>query len=84
MKAEKILNMKNILIYSTNTCPYCVMAKKLLEKNGLSYTEIRVDLDENEREKMIARSQRRTVPQIFIDDIHIGGFDDLSIYLNTR
>ena len=84
MKAEKILSMKNILIYSTNTCPYCVMAKKLLEKNGLSYTEIRVDLDENEREKMIARSQRRTVPQIFIDDIHIGGFDDLSIYLNTR
>ncbi len=72
--------MKNILIYTTNTCPYCTMAKKLLQKKGLSYTEIRVDLDEDEREKMIERSGRRTVPQIFFDETHIGGYDDLYAY----
>lgn len=75
--------MKNVLIYSTNTCPYCVMAKKLLENRGLTYTEIRVDLDDNERETMISRSGRRTVPQIFIDDAHIGGYDDLYAYFKT-
>ena len=76
--------MKNILIYTTNTCPYCVMAKNLLQKNGLSYTEIRVDLDEEEREKMIQRSERRTVPQIFFGEQHIGGYDDLYAYFNSR
>ena len=72
--------MKNVVIYTTNTCPYCVMAKKLLQQKELSYTEIRVDLDDEEREKMIARSGRRTVPQIFIDETHIGGYDDLYAY----
>ncbi|MFZ4076920.1 MAG: glutaredoxin 3 [Legionellaceae bacterium] len=76
--------MKNILIYTTKTCPYCVMAKKLLEQRGLAYTEIRVDLDEAQREIMIERSQRRTVPQIFIDEQSIGGYDDLSAYFSTR
>ena len=72
--------MKNTLIYTTATCPYCVRAKQLLKEKGLDYTEIRVDLDDAEREKMISRSGRRTVPQIFIDDQHIGGFDDLYAY----
>ncbi len=76
--------MENILIYSTNTCPYCDMAKKLLKKNGLSYTEIRVDLDDEEREKMIERSGRRTVPQIFIGETHIGGYDDLYAYFLSK
>ena len=74
------LPMNNILIYTTDTCPYCVRAKQLLQGKGMVYTEIRVDLDDSEREKMIARSGRRTVPQIFIDDQHIGGFDDLYAY----
>ena len=69
--------MSQVLVYSAAHCPYCERAKMLLQKKGLSYTEIRVDLDETERDKMIARSGRRTVPQIFIDDQHIGGCDDL-------
>ena len=72
--------MKKVLIYSSATCPYCVRAKQLLKEEGLSYTEIRVDLDDVEREKMITLSGRRTVPQIFIDDQHIGGCDDLYAY----
>ncbi len=75
--------MENILIYTTNTCPYCVAAKKLLQKKGLSWTEIRVDLDDQEREKMVELSGRRTVPQIFIDEKHIGGYDDLYTYFNA-
>ena len=75
--------MVNTVIYTTNTCPYCLMAKNLLQKKGLSYTEIRVDLDANERDKMIERSGRYTVPQIFMDETHIGGYDDLYIYFNT-
>lgn len=74
--------MKKVLIYSSAVCPYCVRAKQLLQAKGLVYTEIRVDLDESEREKMIALSGRRTVPQIFIDDKHIGGCDDLYAYFN--
>lgn len=69
--------MKNILIYTTNTCPFCTMAKKLLQEKGLTYTEIRVDDNEAERQKMIEQSGRRTVPQIFMEGEHIGGYDDL-------
>lgn len=72
--------MKKVFIYSTATCPYCDRAKQLLLAKGLVYTEIRVDENEAEREKMISLSGRRTVPQIFIDDKHIGGFDDLCDY----
>ena len=70
--------MANILIYSKDNCPYCVYAKKLLDSKNAKYTEIRIDLDPDKAAEMIQRSQRRTVPQIFIDDKHIGGFDDLS------
>lgn len=66
-----------ILIYSTNHCPYCVQAKRLLDQKGAKYKEIRVDLDEAKKAEMIARSGRRTVPQIFINQQHIGGCDDL-------
>lgn len=59
------------------------MAKKLLQQKGLSYTEIRVDLDETERERMVNRSGRRTVPQIFFGDKHIGGYDDLCEYFRS-
>jgi len=71
------------LIYTTATCPYCIQAKRLLQEQGYSYTEIRVDLDDAEREKMVAKSGRRTVPQIFIDDKHIGGYDDLYVYFKN-
>jgi len=71
--------MKQITIYSKQTCPYCDMAKKLLQQKGVTnFTEIRIDLNEQERENMIARTQRMTVPQIFIGDYHVGGFDDLA------
>lgn len=69
--------MANIIIYSSDHCPYCVQAKQFLTQKGLSYTEIRVDLDPTKKEEMIQLSGRRTVPQIFINNQHIGGCDDL-------
>ena len=69
--------MNKVKIYSTATCPYCIRAKQLLESQGISYQEIRVDLDKAAREEMEQLSQRRTVPQIFIGNQHVGGFDDL-------
>ncbi len=70
--------MANIEIYSTGSCPYCVAAKNLLKSKGLEWSEVRVDTDRTQRETMLSRSGgRRTVPQIFINDQHVGGFDDL-------
>lgn len=70
--------MKNkVIIYSSTYCPYCVRAKALLRKKGLEFTEILIDNDDNIREDMIEKTQRRTVPQIFINDHHVGGCDDL-------
>jgi glutaredoxin 3 len=70
--------MTSVIIYSTLTCPYCLNAKNLLESKGVSYQEILVDQDPVKKEEMLAKSEgRRTVPQIFIDGKHIGGFDDL-------
>lgn len=67
----------SIIIYSSSNCPYCVRAKDLLKRKGASFTEIMVDTDDNKREEMIEKSHRYTVPQIFINDQHIGGCDDL-------
>ena len=69
--------MPEILIYTTRICPYCVMAKRLLDSKGLAYTEINVDGNTQLREEMMRKTQRRTVPQIYIGDVHVGGFDDL-------
>lgn len=70
--------MTHITIYSTPTCPYCDRAKELLTRKGQSYQEIDVSNAE-ERQAMMAKSGgRRTVPQIFIGDQHVGGFDDLA------
>ena len=67
-----------IEIYSTAVCPYCVAAKNLLKSKGLEWTETRVDADPTGRDAMLTRSGgRRTVPQIFINDRHVGGYDDL-------
>jgi glutaredoxin 3 len=66
-------------MYCTAVCPYCVMAEKLLTRKGVSEIEkIRVDLDPGKREEMMQITGRRTVPQVFIGERHIGGFDDLS------
>jgi glutaredoxin 3 len=71
--------MANIIIYSTQVCPYCVRAKELLKGKGVNYTEIDVSSDDNLRLQMMQKAGgRRTVPQIFINDEHIGGFDDLA------
>lgn len=70
--------MPPIKMYCTAVCPYCVMAEKLLNKKGVTEIEkIRVDLDPTQREHMIRITGRRTVPQIFIGDTHVGGCDDL-------
>ncbi|MBA2654310.1 MAG: glutaredoxin 3 [Gammaproteobacteria bacterium] len=69
--------MAKVEVYSSAACSYCVRAKMLLDQKKISYQEIRVDQDESKRDEMIERSGRRTVPQIFIDDKHIGGFDDM-------
>lgn len=70
--------MPKIEVYSTAVCPYCISAKNLLKSKGLEWTEVRIDTDPAQRELMQARSGgRRTVPQIFINDQHVGGFDDL-------
>lgn len=70
--------MAVVVIYTTNTCPYCDHAKALLNSKGIPFQEIRVDLDPEKRIEMEVKSQRRTVPQIFINDQAIGGYDDLA------
>jgi glutaredoxin 3 len=70
--------MAKVVIYTKDTCPYCEHAKELLKHKGVAYTEIAVDKDQAQLETMMRLSNRRTVPQIFIDDKSIGGFDDLS------
>jgi len=66
-------------MYSTGVCPYCVMAERLLTSKGVKEIEkIRIDLDPEQRAEMMQKTGRRTVPQIYIGDTHVGGFDDLS------
>jgi glutaredoxin 3 len=69
--------MPEILIYTADRCPYCVMAKRLLDKKQATYTEINVDAKTGMREELMLKTKRRTVPQIYIGDLHVGGFDDL-------
>jgi len=70
--------MPNVVMYATAVCPYCVRARKLLEKKGVQWEEIRVDVEPERRDEMESRSGRETVPQVFIDDHHVGGFDDMA------
>jgi glutaredoxin 3 len=69
--------MNKVIIYSSGHCPYCVMAKQLLDRKGVVYDEIRVDQHPEKREEMMQKSQRRTVPQIFINGKAVGGYTDL-------
>jgi glutaredoxin 3 len=71
--------MTKVVMYSTAVCPYCQRAEALLKARGVQQIEkIRVDLDPQRRVEMMSRTGRRTVPQIYIGDTHVGGFDDLS------
>ena len=70
--------MNPVRMYTTEYCPYCVRAKALLQQRGVAQIdEIRVDLNPEERDRMIEATGRRTVPQIFIGDTHVGGCDEL-------
>ena len=70
--------MQAVKMYTTGVCPYCIRAKQVLKHKGVTeIEEIRVDLDPAQREAMMQITQRRTVPQIFIGDTHVGGHDDL-------
>ncbi len=69
--------MPNVLIYTTSYCPFCIQAKHLLMKKGIKYEEINVGADRQLREEMVQKSGRRTVPQIWINNYHVGGCDDL-------
>ncbi len=70
--------MKKITIYTTKICPYCIKAKNLLKQKGLQYTELRIDLNSELADEAIKKSGgKTTVPQIFIDDLHVGGCDEL-------
>jgi len=71
--------MARVRMYSTAVCPFCVRAERLLNAKGVSAIEkIRVDLDPRLREQMVSQTGRRTVPQIYIGDTHVGGFEDLA------
>ena len=70
--------MPKVVMYTTRVCPYCTRARKLLHRKGIAYAEIPVDQDHEQFEVMVERSRRHTVPQIFIDDLHVGGYDDLA------
>lgn len=66
-----------ITLYTSAVCGYCVAAKNFLKSRNLAWTEVRIDTDPAEREKMVALAKRTSVPQIFVGDVHVGGYDDL-------
>ena len=71
--------MAKVVMYSTGVCPYCIQAERLLTARGVTAIDkIRVDLQPEQRIVMMEKTGRRTVPQIYIGDTHVGGFDDLS------
>jgi len=66
-----------VTMYMTGSCPYCMMAERLLREKGAQIDKIRVDLEPQRRTEMVARTRRRTVPQIYIGEHHVGGYDEL-------
>jgi glutaredoxin 3 len=71
--------MAAVMMYTSGTCPYCLLAERLLNSKGVTeITKIRVDLEPDKRTEMMARTGRRTVPQIYIGNTHVGGYDDLA------
>lgn len=71
------MSQPTVLMYATGTCPYCLRAEQLLTRKGVAIEKVRIDLAPERRAEMMERSGRRTVPQIFIGDTHVGGCDDL-------
>jgi glutaredoxin 3 len=69
--------MPKVEVFCTPFCPYCVRAKKLLDSKGVEYEDIRIDQQPERQAEMVERAKRTSVPQIFIDDYHVGGCDDL-------
>lgn len=69
--------MSKVVMYTTAVCPFCVNAKQLLKSKGVAFEEIRVDREPKLRERMMADSGQRTVPQIWVGETHVGGFTDL-------
>lgn len=69
--------MSKVVMYTTRVCPYCISAKQFLARKGVVPEEIRIDENPARREEMMARAKRTSVPQIFIGDTHVGGFDDM-------
>ena len=77
MTAQTAGGAPAITIYSTAVCPYCVAAKNFLKSKGETWSEVRIDLDPAERQKMVETTKRTSVPQIFVGNVHVGGFDDM-------
>ena len=70
--------MAAVMMYSTAICPFCVRAERLLQAKGVAdIAKVRIDLDPTRRAEMMEKTGRRTVPQIYIGDVHVGGYDDL-------
>jgi len=67
----------DVVLFSSAVCPYCVAAKNFLKQRGVEWRELRVDLDPAARAEMLAKAKRTSVPQIFINGTHVGGFDDM-------
>lgn len=70
--------MAKVLMYSTGVCPFCLMAERLLRAKGVDIEKVRVDLEPERRQEMMTRTGRRTVPQIYVGERHVGGYDDLA------
>lgn len=69
--------MSNITVYTTGFCAYCVAAKNFLKSRGLDWTEVRIDTDPAQRAQMLEKTRRSSVPQIFINGTHVGGYEEL-------
>ena len=72
------INEHKVEMYGTVRCPYCLFARRFLDEKGVGYTEFLIDNESHLRDEMISRSNRTSVPQIFIDGVHVGGFDDMA------
>ena len=70
--------MAKVVMYSTGVCPFCMMAERLLKSKGVEIEKVRIDLDPVRRTEMMEKTGRRTVPQIYVGDTHVGGYDDLA------
>ncbi|MBU25369.1 MAG: glutaredoxin 3 [Gammaproteobacteria bacterium] len=75
--------MKKVMMYTNGMCPFCLMAKRIFDDLRVPYNEVRIDLNPKKRQEMVQASRRRTVPQVFIGDRHVGGCDDTQAALRS-